>query len=542
MRKLRSVGLSLALCTALTAAAPAVQAASEQESLETLRNTVTNLLQALVDQGLLTREKALALVKQAQDKSAATTAAQVVEPGAVRVPYVPEIVKDEISKQVAAKVEAQTVADVVERAKAEGWGVPGALPEWLTRVRVTGEVTVRGQENLYARDNIPGVVLDFQAVNAAGGIGKLGLFNSFLNVTEDRDYLRLRARFGIEAQLSPEVTAGVRLASGSLTDPSSASQTLGTTAARYTVGIDQAYLRWEPSTSHGFGYLTAVGGRIANPWFAPTELVYARDLTLEGAALTGRVGFGGGGREQSNVFLTVAGLPVQDVPLQSPQSKWLVGAQLGTMLHFGDGQRLRFAAAYYNFVKVSGIKNSPDSTLLNYTAPQFVRHGNTMFDISSSTTDPSVNLFALASRFRLVDLAMRYELPITSRYQVTLTGEAVKNIGDSAADLLARTGLVLPVRNRGYVGEFVVGNPAVTRFGQWRAALGYRYVQSDAVLDSWTDADFHLGGTNAKGYYAWAEFGLSRDVWTRLRYLSGNEIDGAPYGLDVIQLDFSTRF
>jgi hypothetical protein len=541
MRKLKTFLVAGAVGAALAAGAAPAWAAGEQESLETLRNTVANLLQALVDQGLLSRDKAQQLVKQAQDKAAATVAGQAVEPGAVRVPYVPEIVKDQISREVAAKVEAQAVDDVVRRAKSEGWGVPGALPDWLGRVRVYGDVTVRGQADLYARDNVPGAILDFQAINQAGGIGKLGLYNAFLNVTEDRQRLRLRARFGADATLAPEVTAGIRLSSGSLVDPSSPSQTLGTTSARYTVGIDQAFLRWEPRSASDFRYLTTIGGRIPNPWFAPTELVYARDLTLEGAAFTGRLRLGGGGRDQSHVFLTVAGLPVQDVPLSSPASKWLLGAQLGTMAAFGDEQRLRLAVGYYNFVHVSGVKNAPDSTLYNYTAPQFVRHGNTMFDISSSTTDPTVNLFALAARFRLVDIAARYELPV-GRYVASVTGEAVKNIGDTAADLLQRTGVALPVRNRGYIGEFGFGDASVARWGQWRAALGYRYVQSDAVLDSWTDADFNGGGTNTKGYYVSAELGLTTDVWARLRYLSADEIDGTRYGYDVIQLDFSTRF
>ena len=541
MRKFRTLLVAGALGAAVATCAAPAWAASEQESLETLRNTVTNLLQALVDQGLLTREKAQQLVKQAQDKAAASASAQAVEPGAVRVPYVPEIVKDQISKEVAAKVEAQAVDDVVRRAQAEGWGVPGALPEWLRRVRVFGDVTVRGQADLYARDNVPGAILDFQAINQAGGIGKLGLYNSFLNVTEDRQRMRLRARLGVEATLSPDVTAGIRLASGSLVDPGSASQTFGTTSSRYTVGIDQAYLRWEPRTGSDFRYLTATGGRIPNPWFAPTELVYARDLTLEGAAFTGRIGLGDGGRDRSHLFLTVAGLPMQDVPLRSPDSKWLLGAQLGTLAAIGEAQRWRFAVGYYDFVHAAGVKNALDSTLFNYTAPQFVRHGNTMFDISSSTTDSTINLFALAARFRLVDVATRYELPV-GRYVATLTGEGVKNIGDTATDLLNRTGVALPVRNRGYVGEFAFGDPTVTRWAQWRAALGYRYVQSDAVLDSWTDADFNGGGTNTKGFYVWTEFGLSTDVWARLRYLSANEIDGTRYGYDVIQLDFSTRF
>src|SRR5208282_502288 len=105
-------------------------AADERESLEELRNTVINLLQALVDQGVITREKAQQLVKSAQEKAAASAAATAkAEEGAVRVPYVPQIVKDEIAKQVAEQVKPAVVADVVKEAKTEQWGVPAALPD-----------------------------------------------------------------------------------------------------------------------------------------------------------------------------------------------------------------------------------------------------------------------------------------------------------------------------------------------------------------------------------------------------------------------------
>src|SRR5580693_5826213 len=102
------------LLVALASAAPAFAAdsASEEQSLNELRNTVVNLLQALVDKGLLTREQAQQMVKQAQDKAAADAAAEAArnaaqtkeDQNAVRVPYVPQIVKDEISKQVAEEV------------------------------------------------------------------------------------------------------------------------------------------------------------------------------------------------------------------------------------------------------------------------------------------------------------------------------------------------------------------------------------------------------------------------------------------------------
>src|SRR5215469_14545309 len=81
----RSGGMSLrmrwGLCGAvitLMLLAPVARADSsaEQRSLEEVRNTVINLLQALVERGLLTRDQAQQLVRQAQEKAAADAAAQ----------------------------------------------------------------------------------------------------------------------------------------------------------------------------------------------------------------------------------------------------------------------------------------------------------------------------------------------------------------------------------------------------------------------------------------------------------------------------------
>ncbi len=544
--------LAAAVAIALALASPALSAAegtSERQSLEEIRNTVVNLLRALVDKGLMTREQAELLVKQAQDKAATDAAANAAkeaqtakaDEGAVRVPYVPQIVKDEISKQVAAEVKPAVVADVVKEAKAEKWGVPAALPEWLSRVRVFGDVTVRAQGDLYSKDNQTNQILDFNTINQNGGLARTTF--PFLNTTKDRNRMRLRARFGVEGTLSPNLRAYIRLASGSLVDPGSESQTLGTYSQRYTVGIDQAYVIWDSNAGDRLSLATLQAGRTGNPWFSPTELVYARDLSFEGVAGTLRYGWGEGGADRSHVYATVGGFPMLEVPLVNQQNKWLVGGQIGTNLRWADGaQHLRFGIAYYNFMHVTGQQNAPDSTLLNFTAPAFVRYGNTVFDISNSTFDPTVNLFALASRFRLVDIAANYEFKL-GRYSAALAAEAVRNIGYNRTEVERLTNERMPsAENKGYVGEVSLGDPIVDAFGRWRAAVGYRYVKRDAVLDAWTDADFHAGGTNVAGYYAWGSYGLAKNTWLRLRYMSGNEIDGPRYGLDIWQLDLNARF
>ena len=117
-----------------------------------------------------------------------------------------------------------------------------------------------------------------------------------------------------------------------------------------------------------------------------------------------------------------------------------------------------------------------------------------------------------------------------------------------------RTGVRQGKRNKGYVVDASFGDAdAATRPFGWRGTFGYRYVQRDAVVDSWTDADFHEGGTNAQGFYLVGDLGLAKNIWLRLRYLAANEIDGpqddagvpipgAKFGVDIVQVDLNARF
>jgi Putative porin len=515
-------------------------AADERQSLEELRNTVINLLQALVDQGVISREKAEQMVKSAQENAAANAAAAAKsDEGAVRVPYVPQIVKDEIAKQVASQVKPAVVADVVNEAKTEKWGVPGALADWLTHTRISGSVTLREEDIFYAKNNTVGSpYFNWYAINLAGGIPKAGI-NEFENTTQDRVRFRGRARLAVDSDITDSITAGMRLATGNTGDLVSETQTLDGTAP-YQFGIDELYIRLDERNARKFPWLSVVGGRFLNPYGTPTDLIFHKDLTFEGVALTGRFGLGDGSAEQSHLFFTAGAHPLQEVAL-SPHDKWLVGAQLGANLRWGEGQHLRFSGAFYDYFNVTGRLNPPgDSGIYNYTAPVFLRQGNTYFDISNST-DPTVNLFALAAKYRLANVNASYELGV-GRYMLGVTADAVRNLGYKTAEVSANYGQYVAPRTKGYQAEISFGYPTTLTAGSWRGVIGYRYLQRDAVIDAYTDSDFHFGGTDATGYYIVTDYGLANRVWMRLRYLSSNAIDGPTLGIDTLQLDLNTRF
>src|ERR1700736_1934371 len=318
--------VSLAMALAAAAVLPAA-AADERQSMEELRNTVINLLQALVDQGVITREKAAQMVKSAQDKAAADAAAVAkTDEGAVRVPYVPQIVKDEIAKQVAEQVKPGVVAEVVQEAKTEKWGVPGALADWLTRTRISGSVTLREEGIFFAKDNVRNAYPNFYAINQAGGIAGAGV-NAFLNVDVNRYRFRGRAKFAVDSDITESVTAGMRIATGNTSDLVSETQTLDGTSP-YQFGLDELYIRLDERNDNKFPWLSAVGGRFLNPWQAPTDLIFHKDLTFQGVAVTGRFGLGDGTPEQSHLFATAGVHPIQEIAL-SQHDRWLVGAQLG---------------------------------------------------------------------------------------------------------------------------------------------------------------------------------------------------------------------
>ena len=191
--------------------------ATEQQQLLELKNTVINLVDALVAQGVLNEEAARNLIKKAETDAAAqaktevASAAPVDDPApvsnkTVRVAYVPEFVKKEIRDQVRAELRQDVLTDVAQKAKQERWGTPDALPEWVNRIKISGDARVRNEFNKYGKDNADtlskdNLYLDIARVNAAGGISQAGA-RAFLNTSEDSNRWRERVRLGLRAAIT----------------------------------------------------------------------------------------------------------------------------------------------------------------------------------------------------------------------------------------------------------------------------------------------------------------------------------------------------
>jgi polyhydroxyalkanoate synthesis regulator phasin len=517
--------------------------ADEQRLLE-LRDTVINLVKALVEKGVLTREQAEKMIADAKTKAEAEVAANAAkqkaqeeqEKGAVRVPYVPQIVKDEISKQVATEI-APTVQQQVA-AQLSPANVYSALPDWVQRMNWTGDVRMRAEADNFQQGNATLSYLNFNSVNAAGGIVAAGS-NAYLDTNEDVDRLRVRLRFGFDTELGGGWTSGMRIATGTGQIFATTNQTLGTYGDAYQIALDQAFIRWTGDSSDGRQIFSGVAGRFANPWVS-TNMVWYNDLTFEGVSSNYRFNLSPDNAHRKDLYATLGAFPLQS---ESPSSedKWLAGAQLGADLQAQDDSRLRIGAAYYDYIHIVGQRNSLNGTALNWTAPAFVQKGNTMYDIANST-NANVNLFALAADYHIVDLIVIGDWHAFSRYALNFTAEAVKNIGFNSADIYARTGQYVAPRTEGYEADIGFGSFTFGQPHTWRGSLGYRYLQRDAVLDAFNDEDFHLGGTDAKGYIINFDYAVNPHVWARARYMSASAIDGPPLGINVLMIDLNTQF
>ena len=95
------------------------------------QNVTINLINRLVERGVLTKEDAAELIQQAEEDAAlarAQAAAPTPPPPAddeVRVTYVPEVVKAQIRDEIKQ--------EVIDQAREEHWAAPNSIPEWVSR-------------------------------------------------------------------------------------------------------------------------------------------------------------------------------------------------------------------------------------------------------------------------------------------------------------------------------------------------------------------------------------------------------------------------
>ena len=541
------------LATGLIGASFAAHA-DEREDLERLRATVLSLVDTLVKNGILPRDKVDAMMREAEVRASARLALlPPPELGAdgkkiVRVAYVPESVKVQMREQVRAEVLAQ-----------QGVRAAGDAADPGKRIRVEGDLRLRGEMTRLSADNTPASAYDSGAtLTRAPDFLTLGGNNKDLhtiNTQENASRLRLRARLGAEADLTSTVTASIGITTGTTSGPTSDNQTLAQNGYfnKSTLVLDRAAIKIAPAS-----WFSLTGGRIRNP-YAGTDLLWADDLNFEGVAMTLKPQLSPG----MGTFLTAGWFPLSPSTPKQSHGRSLLGIQAGIDWQLGQKEnRLKLAAAIYDFRGIEGIaetqksyQTGTDYVVRSEYAAGYRQRGNTLFRINAPASIDSSTNWGLASRFRELDLTGTVDVAQFDPLHVILTGDLVRNIGFKRSEIAQRTGAAMAFvdgKSLGYLTKIQVGNPLANQSGNWNASLAYRYLGSDAVVDAFTNSDFGLGGTNSKGTILGLNYGLAANTWVSARWLSSNLIDSivpatavvqkTKFSTDLIQIDLNTRF
>ncbi|MCA3243136.1 MAG: putative porin [Rubrivivax sp.] len=553
----------LALCLAMPAAwAQTPPTAGERESLEALRETTLALIELLVANGTLTREKADQLLAEARRRAAARPPPGPGEWGApppvaaapvVRVPFVPQVVRDQIRNELRE--------EIVARARAERWGVPNATAEWTDRIVVNGDLRVRGQGDFYQDDNLsPLGFVTAAAATLATRAPDLAAATSVglptANTEVDRNRSRVRARLGFTARVNDWVTGGLRLATGSSTDRTSTNQTLGQNFNKYSFLVDQAYIRLTP-----YDWVSASAGRIPNPWFS-TDLVWNDSLGFEGAAVTLRRPEAGNSTWLP--FATVGYFPVRE-SAPPRRGRGILGAQVGVQWEASELTRVRVGFARYRFRYFEGqvdgdysAVTGPGASYGQYEYEAGLRQrGNTLF-LTNNPLEIAAGLtldrarWGLASRFEPWTVTVAAQWSHFAPVFVGLTGEVVRNEGYDRGEIAGRTGGLFldDARVFGVGGRLTVGAVEVRSQNDWQVTLAYKWLGSDAVPDAFVDSDIGLGGTNVRGLSVGLNYGLARDTALGVRWITGRTISsptvrggsGDSFAVDSLQVDLNVRY
>jgi hypothetical protein len=543
-------------------------------------NVTINLINRLVEKGVLTQVEAAEMIQQAEADALAAhqvaaaqadIAALPPEPTPeeeARITYIPEVVRNQMRDQIKQELMAY--------AREESWSRE-SVPDWTSKFRPFGNIRGRYEGTFFPEGNDnSGAFPNFNSINTGAPFDTSGSqFSQQHNVDQERNRTRLRVRLGTDVMLGEGLNAGLRIATGDSNSPTSTNQTLGSSGgnfSKYAVWLDRAFISYDAGPGDG-QELTLMLGRFDNPFFS-TEILWDEDLGFDGLALRGKVDI----NDTTKTFFTAGYFPVYNTDFNFASNqpskfestdKWLAGAQLGIDWKITDDLTAKFGLAYYDFMDIEGKLSSPfipltssDAGDTDSTRPGFAQRGNTYMALRNIDNSTAANdfgnkyqyqYFGLASEFRNIVLTGKLEYDAYDPYRLSLVGELTKNIAFDSSGVAGSA-----VNNRGAasgsgVGEFEggdtawllafqFGKPALQSFGDWQAAFGYRYVESDALVDGFTDSDFGGGGTNVQGFSLGGNFALTSALRLGLRWMSSDEIAGPPLSSDVLLFDVNAKF
>ena len=354
--------------------------------------------------------------------------------------------------------------------------ITAKIPKWLDAVSLFGDLRTR-EEGFYEND--------FHA----------------------RNRFRLRARVGLNANVTDEIAATVRLTSGDPNDPISTNQTFSNTFTRKPINLDWAYLTLKPGKTFNLepGWVTIYAGKFWVNAYRASELVWDDDVSPEGATETlnlweRRTGFLRGFRLSAFEWVLDE--------LSADKDPWIGGGQAIVDTGLGTAATWTAAFADYNYVNINKVASK---FFPQFTDPPTNSKANANFNSvlagensNDLAKDSSGKIIGYKSGFNVINGASELNFP-----DPVGLGIPVGVFGDLAYNTQADG------RNVGFYGGVGIGNAGKDWYhnglknkGDWGASYTYLWVEKDAVLSILTYSDITYnqkkatqgGGTNVDGH------------------------------------------
>jgi hypothetical protein len=348
----------------------------------------------------------------------------------------------------------------------------------------------------------------------------------------------------MDVKLTDHWTAGVRLATnGASENPVAANQTLGNSNRSFEAFFDRLYINYKP-----YDWLLLSGGKVANPFYR-TDMIWDPDLNFDGVLASARPKV----NDRLMVFGTAGVFPIQEVEL-AKNDKWLFAGQTGLEWAVTPQAKLTVAAGYYHYENMSGrISELNGDIRLNPTAVQWRQKGNSLIQLNNPPVAglDGGGVYGLASEFREINLTTGLDLAMFNPVRVRFMGDYARNLAFNPAKMSARgANLTGKEGNTAYQIRLDIGTTMLQDMGQLLAAKrhdwllfgAFKRMESDSLLDGFTDSEFYMGGTNAQGWIGGAAYAVADNVWVLGRWLSANQIIGPKLGIDILQIDLTARF
>jgi putative porin len=309
-----------------------------------------------------------------------------------------------------------------------------------------------------------------------------------------RNRFRVRARIGLNANVSDEISGTVRLTTGNASDPISTNQTLDSVFTRKSINLDWAYLTLKPGKTFGMepGWLTVTAGKFGVNTYRFSELVWDDDVSPEGATETLNL------VENRDQFLR--GLRVNAFQwivdeVSNGSDPWIPGGQVVGETAFGTSASWTLALGDYYFDHINSVarrslnqfNDPPANTKPNSTFNSQLANSNSL------VKDNNGKILGYKSGFNVFNIGTGLDAPDATGLGIPagLFGDLAYNTQADGQNLGAYVGCGIGNAGRDWYRNVLKNQ------GDWGMSYTYAWIEKDAVLSIFTYSDINEFSTRS---------------------------------------------